>query len=160
MNHDPLLWRQVILKAGLAASSLLNFLRKCQRIEIQKLKHFLGLSLLDLGESEESRFEPMGDYQSHSTETCILDSFTARDQVLTEDGACKRDVAQDLAMDQVGLVHLVAREVEDDLTGGLDVGDDSLVRLERLVTGWRQIWHLRVRQQMPDERVDMITVFE
>ena len=38
-----------------------------------------------------------------------------------------RDIAQDLAVHEVRLVNLIAREIEHNLGGGLDVSNDALV---------------------------------
>ena len=69
----------------------------------------------------------MAQHETDRTEACALDTLTARYKILAENRARVGYIAKDLTVHVVRLVGLVAREVEHDLCGGLDVGDDALV---------------------------------
>ena len=129
VDNYALLWRQIILESRLAPACVLNLSTKAQSIELEEIEHFVCLRRLAhiTLDHEEARFEAVAQDEANGAKASALYAFTARYEILAEDGAGVRDITQDLAVHEVRLVNFIAREIEHNLGGGLDVSNDALV---------------------------------
>ena len=162
VNHDALLWRQIVLECCLTATSALNFGSQAKSVKFEQLEHPVCLSdwlILGLLALEKARFQAMAKNQSHCAKTCTLDSLTASDKVFTKHWTRKCNIPQNLPVHEVRGVTLIACEIQDNLTCGLDISYDSLVALDRLLSSGWNLGHFWILEQMLHQSVDVVAKF-
>ena len=80
MNHDALLWSQIVFESGLATSGVLDLGAQAESVELQKFEHLICASASTLTtialDDKETRLEPMAQQKSHSAESRRFHSLT------------------------------------------------------------------------------------